>query len=124
MLTVIGLLLLLATIGWLFQRQNGIDVHGRGCIGLVCYCSLVEAEGLWEGTHPSQQMRLAVAVISAPEQLRRRQVRKYHFSWSSFIRTINKRLFGTHGQIVLPMSPGENFQTKLSSRFADFLSEL
>ena len=41
-----------------------------------------------------------------------------------FIRTINKRLFGTHGQIVLPMSPGENFQTKLSSRFADFLSEL
>ena len=60
-----------------FERETrNIDMmRERGYTGLVSHCSL-DGEGgerqAW--AEPGLQMRLAVAVISAPDQLTRRQV--------------------------------------------------
>ena len=51
------------------------DVNNRGYTGLVSHCSLekpLEAGKPW--SKPGHKMRMAVAVISSPNQLSRRQV--------------------------------------------------
>ena len=56
------------------SETNNIDTMG-GYSGLVSHCSLdggVDEQAAW--SEPALQMNMAVAVISAPNQLSRRQV--------------------------------------------------
>ena len=56
------------------ETSNFEMMRARGYSGLVSDCSLEGALALEALSEPDHQMRMAVAVISAPNQLNRRQV--------------------------------------------------